>query len=151
MSTHPVLLQDHLIQEILQGLSHCERDDHGVCTARPRFQNNSRVRSRTTCIHTHTLAACTLVSRRWTDKAIKVLWGKYAGYEQLKYLLSLPQEDVIGDGDKKVSDRLRRPPVFSLFSTGRSYYSLSTEALQVLLPIHQAAFFLPSYGYGLHG
>jgi hypothetical protein len=61
------------------------------------------------CLHTHTLAACALVSRHWSQRALTILWGCYADYRELISVAAPPENSPVRDDitDEKVCD----PPI----------------------------------------
>jgi hypothetical protein len=97
MSTQ-ILAQDPLIDEVLYSVyEDCEKDGKGLFCRR----------TKPTCEHASTLAACAFVSRKWANLAIRHLWGRYGTYDQLLKLVSQPEKDL----NNSNSDNVSRSPL----------------------------------------
>jgi hypothetical protein len=84
MSTQ-VLAQNSLIDEILYFVyEDCRKYGKDLFC----------LRTKPTCEHASTLAACAFVSRQWASLAIRHLWGRYGTYDLLMKLVSQPEKGL---------------------------------------------------------
>jgi hypothetical protein len=59
------------------------------------------------CKHARTLAACAVVSRQWSNIAVRYLWGRYGTYDHLVKLAlpkKSPRDDDEDDEDEDDED-----------------------------------------------